>query len=61
MRLGIQVPDANGDVSWGPGLGAQGGWGAGDVRRFQGWYRDPTGPCGSGFSLTNGVELTFTP
>ncbi len=61
MRLGIQVPDANGDASWGPGLGAQGGWNAGDVRRFQGWYRDPAGPCGFGFNLTNGVEVTFIP
>ena len=62
IRLGVMVPDVNGDASWGPGLGALGGWTSGDVRRFQTWYRDPNGsPCGFGFNLTNGVEVTFTP
>jgi hypothetical protein len=62
VRLGVDVPDANGDASWGPGLGANGGWGAGATRYFQGWYRDPNGgPCGSGFNLTNGVVVVFGP
>ena len=26
---------------------------------FQGWYRDPAGPCGTGFNLTNGTSITF--
>jgi hypothetical protein len=61
-RLGTQVPDANGDAVWGPGLSANGGWGAGDTRFLQVWYRNPSGgPCNSGFNLTNGVELTFEP
>jgi hypothetical protein len=39
-----------------------GGWASGDLRRFQTWYRDPTGsPCGAGFNLSHGVEVTFTP
>lgn len=60
VRLGVQVPDSNGDAAWGPGLGATGGWGVGDVRRFQTWYRDPVGsPCGAGFNLSNGLEITF--
>jgi hypothetical protein len=38
-----------------------GGWISGDTRYFQTWYRDPSGgPCGAGFNLTNGMELTFT-
>jgi len=62
VRLGVRVPDANGSASWGPGLGAAGGWSAGDTRYFQAWYRDPSGgPCGAGFNLSNGVEVTFTP
>jgi len=34
----------------------------GDVlRRFQVWYRDLVGPCGSGFNPTNGVEVIRKP
>ncbi len=62
VRLGVRIPDGQGNASWGPGLRATGGWNAGDVRRFQGWYRDPQGsPCSSGFNLTHGVEVTFVP
>jgi len=62
LRVGARIPDAGGGASWGPGLCAQGGWSAGDVRRFQVWYRDPAGgPCVSGFNLTNGNELAFAP
>jgi hypothetical protein len=60
VRLGIEVPNAMGQASWGPGLGALGGWGSGDIRRFQCWYRNPGGPCGSNFNLSNGLEITFT-
>jgi hypothetical protein len=34
---------------------------AGETWHFQGWYRDPTGPCGSGWNVTNGLSITFTP
>ncbi|MCB9914258.1 MAG: hypothetical protein H6828_03790 [Planctomycetes bacterium] len=61
-RLGVRTADAAGASSWGPGLGAPGGWAAGDTRRFQVWYRDPVNsPCGSAFNLSHGVEVTFTP
>ena len=26
---------------------------------FQGWYRDPQGPCAGTYNLTNAVQLTF--
>lgn len=32
---------------------------AGDTRYFQYWFRDPAGPGGSGFNLTNGQRVTF--
>ncbi len=61
-RLGVQVPDAGGSAHWGPALAPLGEWGAGDVRYFQGWYRDPNGSsCGSNFNLSNGVEISFWP
>jgi hypothetical protein len=28
---------------------------------LQAWYRDPDGPCGSGFNATNGVSIAFEP
>jgi hypothetical protein len=62
VRLGVMLPDAAGAASWGPGLGALGGWSSGDTRYFQAWYRDPIGsPCGAGFNLSNGMEEIFTP
>ena len=60
-RLGVRVPSALGQAAWGPALSVPGAYGAGDTRHFQGWYRDPVGPCGSAFSLTNGVSVTFVP
>ncbi|MDP6762499.1 MAG: hypothetical protein QF903_10090 [Planctomycetota bacterium] len=62
VRLGIEVPDGVGEARWGPGLGASGGWNAGDTRYFQVWYRDSVGgPCGSGFNTTNGLKVRFNP
>ncbi|MDP6764391.1 MAG: lectin-like protein [Planctomycetota bacterium] len=61
-RLGVRVPDGSGAAEWGPGLAPMGQWGPGDVRYFQGWYRDPQGsPCGANFNLSNGVEVVFWP
>ena len=59
-RLGVRTPSAAGTATWGPSLSILGGWGAGDTRYFQVWYRDPAGgACASGFNLSNGLELTF--
>lgn len=29
--------------------------------RFQAWYRDPQGPCGTAFNLSNALEVLFGP
>lgn len=62
VRLGISSADPAGSAEWGPGLAALGSWDAGDLRRFQAWYRDPTGStCGSGLNTTPGVAVVFQP
>lgn len=62
VRLGISAASAGGEATWGPGLATLGGWSAGDISRFQVWYRDPgNSVCGSGFNLTHGVEVTWVP
>jgi sugar lactone lactonase YvrE len=62
QRLGVVNASSMGDAFWGPNLQAAGGWGPGDVRRFQAWYRDPVNsPCGTLFNLSNGLEVTFQP
>ncbi|MCB9915902.1 MAG: hypothetical protein H6828_12295 [Planctomycetes bacterium] len=61
-RMGVRVPDAGGNASWGPALSAVGVYTPGDTRSFQVWYRDPAiSPCGSNFNLSNGVTITFLP
>ncbi|MCB9914260.1 MAG: hypothetical protein H6828_03800 [Planctomycetes bacterium] len=44
--------------------GSQGFPGAGAIQpgsswNFQVWYRDPSGPCGNGFNLTNAIPVDF--
>lgn len=58
-----------GTLVYGPGLVARadaefppaGHLDSGESWSFQAWYRDPAGPCGHFFNLSNAVEVTFTP
>ncbi|MFT7668071.1 MAG: hypothetical protein ACI8X5_000758 [Planctomycetota bacterium] len=61
--LGVRIPGASGSATWGPGLSGQVNWDSGDARFFQVLYRDSQvgGPCGLGFNLTNGVQVSFLP
>lgn len=46
----------------GPPISTHPGNGAlmpGDSRCYQYWYRDPSGPCGSGFNLSNSVLVNW--
>lgn len=62
QRLGVRAPQANGNANWSAGLQPVGGWQAGDRRGFQVWYRDTLGgPCGSGFNLSQAIDVTFVP
>ena len=60
IRIGVRVPNPNGEATWGPNMGGTGGWQPGDQRFFQIWYRDPSGsPCGEQFNLSHGFEVNF--
>jgi len=62
QRLGVLLPDSSGAANWGSGFAGSLGWSAGDLRRFQIWYRDPeNSPCGFDFNLSNGLEVIWQP
>ena len=49
------------DYSCGGSLPAAACIASGSTWYFQGWYRDPVGPCNQGSNLTNGLAVLFTP
>jgi hypothetical protein len=64
----IQNSGATGTITLGPAFAARsqafpfnGRIDPGETWYFQGWYRDPMGPCGTAFNLSNGVAATFGP
>ena len=61
-RLGLRRSNLDG-VAWIPvdyaALPAGGAISAGSTWYFQLMYRDPLGPGGSGFNLTDGVRIPF--
>ena len=68
FRFPVQNAGAAGVITQGPGIvahsvnfGASGTIVAGDLWRFQAYFRDNAGPCGHGFNLSNGYQVSFTP
>ena len=69
FRFPVHDTGPFGQIEEGPGLVAHsqasfpsaGHITAGQSWNFQLFYRDPAGPCGTGFNMTNGVRITFTP
>jgi len=68
FRFGVLQADAQGVMLRGPGLVAQsqtftppGQISAGQTWNFQCWYRNPAGPCGAFYNLSNGLSVEFTP
>ncbi len=61
VRLQIRNSGMSGSSFTTVNIGSIGGVAPGDVKRYQLWFRDTAGPCGSGFNFTNGVEVTWAP
>jgi hypothetical protein len=68
FRFPVAQADGSGSFMLGPGLVAAstslpfgGQIQPGSTWNFQCWYRDPSGPCGSGFNLSNAVSVFFEP
>jgi PKD repeat protein len=68
FRYALSNSGPTGTFSLGPVVGASharfsppGRIQAGQTWFFQCWFRDPMGPCGRGFNLSNGVSLSFVP
>ncbi|MCH2106959.1 MAG: hypothetical protein MK291_09990 [Planctomycetes bacterium] len=60
IRLQVRFADSNGESATTIDVGAVGANAAGDVKRYQLWYRDPNAtPCGGTFNLSNGLEITW--
>ena len=68
-RFPIVDAGMQGAIELGPGIvayshatfPASGHIAAGQTWFFQGWFRDPSGFCGSGFNLSNALAVTFEP
>lgn len=62
IRLQVRFADAAGFAQTSIDLASAGGCAVGDMKRYQGWYRDPNASlCGAGFNLSNGVEFVWNP
>jgi hypothetical protein len=69
FRFPVRNSGSSGVIAQGPGLlahasshfGVFGTPTAGQAWNFQCWFRDPLGPCGSTFNLSNGMTVTFVP
>ena len=56
--------DAGGRLGFGPCFGDPSipsltGVAPGETKRYQLWYRDPQGPCGSTFNLSAGLAIAW--
>ncbi len=68
FRFPVQNSGAAGEIALGPIAGyskshfpPQGHILAGSLWYFQGWFRDPQGPCGSGWNLSDAARVQFVP
>lgn len=60
VRFPVRQSDANG-IFVESNIASQLGASSGQTWNLQGWYRDPAGPCLTGFNLTSGLSASFLP
>ncbi|MFT7486600.1 MAG: hypothetical protein ACI9F9_002455, partial [Candidatus Paceibacteria bacterium] len=58
-RLGIVSTSSTGIAHSMGSLSLKEGLLGGELRNYQYWYRDTSGPCGSGFNTTNGLSVQW--
>lgn len=62
VRIQVRISNSLGSMHTSAPVAAVGGVLAGETRTYQLWFRDSfTTPCGAGFNLTNGLELSWAP
>jgi len=60
IRLQVRFAASDGTSATTVDIATKGGVSAGDLKRYQIWYRDPnTSSCGALFNLSNGLEVTW--
>ena len=60
-RFGLSNSGGSGTFTLDAGFVSASGIAAGQTKTFQTWFRDPMGPCGSGFNTSDALSVQFTP
>jgi hypothetical protein len=61
VRFPVTNSGPSGTIPLGPGFLTGTPITSGSTWNFQAWYRDPQGPCGNAFNLSNALSVTFAP
>ncbi len=59
MRVELVQASLSGVALSSTSISAKEGLSGGELRHYQYWYRDPSGPCGGEFNATNGVAIQW--
>lgn len=59
VRLGVVTTSPSGTAASQVTLSVREGLNGGELRRYQYWFRDVSGPCGQGFNTTNGLRIQW--
>ena len=60
-RIGVEMASASGSATWDDQVLSRANWPVGAAGKWQIWFRDPAGACGSGFNVTHAVLFVASP